>query len=224
MSESLPWQAEINEETIQTFMKNIIFVMLLVSLLLTGCLGGKQVATAYYLLEYPAGSASQFAADSAEVRFDKPVFINPVEIHPAFATHQIAIREGAYQINYFSFNEWATRPGQSLYILTSRFLSDHKWFSKLVDAPSAALQGYSLTVSIHRMEVAKVKQHFNTSLSMEFMLTDNQSGETTSSGLIDVRQGLESKNLNLFAAAVTAIYLDELNGFLDRVIRGDNHD
>lgn len=205
-------------------MKNKLFVMLVATLLLSGCMGGKQVATAYYLLEYPTGSTSKFAADSGEVRFDKPVFIEPVEIHPAFATHQIAIREGDYQINYFSFNEWATRPGQSLYIMTTRFIDDQAWFSQVADAPSGALQGYFLSVSIHRMEVMKAKQRFSASLSMEFMLTDNQTGETTSSGLIDIRQGLQSKNLNLFAEAVTAVYLDELHGFLVRALRGDSHD
>lgn len=195
-------------------MRNNFLVLVIFSLLLTACLGGRPVAVSYYLIEYMPAQVEAYAPDSARFGFGKPVFISAIDIHPAFATHQIAIREGTHQINYFSFNEWATRPGPSLAIITRRYINDSKWFSRIVDAPSAAIQGYSLSVSIFRMEVDRDRQRFFASMAMEVTLVNNQTGDLHSSGMLQTRRELPGKDLSLFASAVSEIYLEGLHGFL----------
>lgn len=196
------------------YMRNKFLVLLAVSLLLAACVGGRSVSTSYYLIEYMPAQGEAYAPDSARYGFGKPVFIHSIDIHPAFATHQIAIREGMHQINYFSFNEWATRPGPSLAILTRRYINDSKWFSRIVDAPSAAIQGYSMSVNVFRMEVDRDRQRFFASMAMEFTLVNNQTGTIYSSGMLQTRRELPGKDLSHFAVAVSEVYLEGLHGFL----------
>jgi len=184
--------------------------------LMAACIGRRQAATMYYLLDYPIQSETDFAPGEDEQRFTGPVLVLPVTVHPAFSTHQIAIREGTHQINYFSFNEWAVRPAQSFSELTRRFIKGNAWFGGIRGLPSEVMNGYSLSANIMGMEVVSKRQVFAASLSLEFNLTDNQSGQTFSSGVVSRSRVLKSKSLNLFAQAISELYLEELHDFLSQ--------
>ena len=74
-----------------TFKKSFtsLFFFLLMSILLfNGCLGSKSVAPRFYLLEFPSEVNLEDASDLETVSLE----IMDVEIHPAFASYEIAVR------------------------------------------------------------------------------------------------------------------------------------
>ncbi len=205
-------------------MKNICLIGLIGALLIAGCSGGRQLATRYYLIEYP--EFIDGLSDTADVisGFGTNLFIAPAEIHPAYGSHQIVIREDIHQINYFSFNEWAIRPSQSLQIITNRYIREAGWFDQIVSSPSEAIQGHTLLIRIHQMELVHQSRGFFTSLKFEFELTDRRSGQVMQSGLLESNRPLAKKDLNLFAASIAELYLVELSNFLTEAYNETSHE
>lgn len=182
------------------------------------------MATSYFLIEYPERLAEPSDTAVAVPGFGTNVFIASVEVHPAYGSHQIVIREDTHQINFFSFNEWAIRPSQSLQLITDRYLREASWFNRVVSSPSDALQGHSLVVRIHQMELVHQSRRFFTSMRYEFELTDRRSGHVVQSGMLESSRPLADKDLNLFAASIGELYLKDLENFLTEAYNHTRHD
>lgn len=205
-------------------MKNILLIVIMLALLFAGCTGGRQVATRYFLIEYPEQMAEPSDTAIAITGFGTNVFMAPIDIHPAYGSHQIVIRENTHQINYFSFNEWAIRPSQSLQFITDRYLREAGWFNRVVPSPADAMQGHALLVRIHQMELVHQSRRFFTLMRFEFELTDRRSGLVVQSGMLESSRPLAQKDLNLFAASIGELYLKELENFLTEAYNKTRHE
>lgn len=195
---------------------NRIIPLFILPVLLSGCFGGKQLPTRHYLLEYPEGGVA-LAVSAAELPlFHAPVFVENVQIHPAFSTHQIAIREDSNEVSFFSFNEWAVRPSVSLTIMTRRFLAEHGYFNRLVTSPQEASKGYGLAVQVERIEVVRDRNKFVAMLSMSLTLTENLTGDVVLSKATVRSEPLAERNLNLFAQTISRLYIEELHRFFSQ--------
>lgn len=201
-----------------------LLILVFILLVMSACMGRKPVATRYYLIEYPFVHDNINAPNEEEKVFPGPLLIMPVSVHPAYSSHQIAIRENTHQINYFAQSEWAVRPAQSFDMLLSRFFSQHVWFTEIKEHKSQVLEGFTLASNVLNMEVVSSRQVFAASLTFEFNLNDNRTGLTHTSGVLNRQKVLRSKNLNLFAGAVSELFLDELHIFLDQIYSNTTND
>lgn len=190
-----------------------ISLIILSALALTGCLSSKPVSTRYYIFEYPDKSTVSIKGNYSTVPGTCTVY--PVEVSPAFATNQIAIRENTHEIRYFSFNQWAVRPEQGLTELLNRFLSENNIFLE-VYRPSLIKEGdYILESRVYNLEVVSERKHYHARLSLEFILTDSKSGQPVKNHRADKTVPLEQRDLNLFASAISRIFIEEIDLFLN---------
>ncbi len=194
-------------------MKKIFIVPLLLSLFLAGCGGGRQAVTRYYLLEYPVEKSADQPLQGQSGLLPYSCFVAPVEIHPAFATHQIAIREQANQINYFSFNEWAVRPTQSLTKLALKFLQNNELFGRVTDSQLVPRNDFIFETYVSRIDMTMDRRDFIAHLAVEFRLVNNETGQTIAIHHTENQRRLEEKNLNEFAAAISEMFVNEMNVF-----------
>lgn len=169
------------------------------------------------MLEWP----QQIAAADSLIEYGKSVsascFVSQVEIHPAFASHQIAIREASNKINYFSFNEWAVRPSQSITVMLIKGIDQMGLFSKLSSQRTASGTDYTLETYVSALEVIRARPYFFAHVAVEFRLFDTVSGALITRYDTSVQRLLAKNDLNLFAAAVSNIFAEELQNLAQRI-------
>lgn len=184
--------------------------------LITGCLTRAPEATRYYLLDYPADVKPDFPGNGPFI--EKSCLITSVEMYPAYSTHQIAIREDSHEIKYFTLNIWAVRPGQSLTNIMTEFFKNHKVFES-VHLPTLITEtDLTLGTIVYNLEVVHERRDYYARLNIEYQLKDNQSDQIVHNHRADRRVLLDDRDLNLFAAAISSIFIEELADFVNTII------
>ncbi len=189
--------------------QRIVIFALLGSLILTGCLTRKPETTRHYILEYPAGYETVPVSKIA----DRSCLIMPAEVYPAFATHQIALRESSNEIRYFALNVWAVRPEQSITNMVTEFLLKHNVFQSVYAPAIIRETDFSLKTTVYRLEVIAENRDYFANLEVEFMLINNLDGQITNVHRASRKVELEDRDLNLYAAAISRMLIEELSVF-----------
>lgn len=198
-------------------MSKILINIMLSALVLFGCSGGKQTVTRYYLLDYPEAHQSDQTGKDFAGLIPFTCKVMPVDMHPAFATHQIAIREDAHQINYFSFNEWAVRPAQSFEKLLITFIEDNELCHSIIGSQSLLESDYTIKTYVSRIDVTQERKAFEANLSVEFRLLDNESNRPITIYHADRNKPLQNNSLNEFASAISEMFVEELYSFASQI-------
>ena len=185
-------------------------------ILLAGCRGGRQVAPKFYLIEYPYGQ--ELVVDERFDTLSIPIFVSEVSIHPAFSSHEIAIRENSHEIRYFSNHRWTNRPVQSVKHFAEKFFEEHESF-KLVDARVYALQEFlTLDIKINRMEVVLEGKKYFAQLQLEMSIRKADEIDNAFHHAVSRVEPLPDRNLNLFASTISTILMDELKEFSQNLL------
>ena len=183
---------------------------------LTGCLTRSPEATRYYLLDYPAHIKIDFPGNGPFA--EKSCIITSVDVFPAYSTHQIAVREHSHEIKYFVLNIWAVRPEQSLTKIIAEFFKNHKVFESIHLSTPVTETDFTLNTAVHSLEVVHEKRDYYARLNVEYLLKDNQSNQIVHDHRADKRVLLEDRDLNLFAAAISEIFVEELAIFVNTIM------
>ncbi len=197
-------------------MRKIYLLPLLIAVLVSGCRGGQSVVNRFYLLEYPANQTF-IEADTLQ-SISSSLEVAMVYVHPAYSSHQIAIREDSHQLRYFNFNEWATRPANSLTAILDDFFHFNPLFERVVERQTPKEADFTLNTSVFNLEVVKERNRYQARLHLEYMLIDNQTGELVFSHVADQSRQLEKRNLNLFARAINEMFLETLKDFAGEIV------
>lgn len=198
-------------------MRNRYIIAAVMLILFAGCGGGKAVVNKYYLLEYPRLSTMELLLADSLTSLGGSCFIAQVDVHPAYASHQIVIRESSNQINYFSFNEWAVRPSQSLTAFITDFLTDADIFTSINAGRVALGNDFLLETSISKLEVVRAKPNLLAHVDISFTLRDLNTGSVVARHHGNEMKILEEKDLNQFAAAVSSIVAEQLHAFVQQI-------
>lgn len=192
-------------------MTRTLSFILCLSLILAGCLGRRSIPARYYILDYPTGLEIEIN-NGAPVQ--KSCLIRQVNISPAYATTQIALRERTHEIRYFAVNQWAVRPEQSLTSLLVGFIEENNVFRNIYTRPAFNLEpDYIMETTIHHMVLIEEGRDYYARLSLEYALRDPGNDQVIVNHRADRKELLEEKNLNLFAAAISEIFIEELGKF-----------
>lgn len=198
-------------------MRKTVLLLVFLPLLFTACRSSKSIQNRFYVLELPAS-----VLDNMPEHFPPlpgSVYVHKVEVSPAYASYQIALREESHSIRYFSFNEWAERPGNALTALTINFFNANQVFEETLTGRQMENADLILQTSVHRLEADHQSKEFLARLVIEFSLTDAHTGELLHHYFADRDSLLPQRNLNLFAAAISELFAEELIGFTRQLLQ-----
>ncbi len=180
--------------------------------ILAGCRSSQPVTQQFYMLELPQAETFQWPEGASTI--GGLCEVAEVNLAPAYATHQIAVREDSHQIRYFTFNEWAERPGQRLTRMITEFMDDHNVFSEVVHGRITRVPDHIIETDIHYIEIDTRNGSFNARIGGEFRLVDNNGGRrVVLSRSIDRHEELDGKNVNEFASSISRMFSEDLHGF-----------
>ena len=193
-------------------MKNALYVILALLILISGCRSRKQEAPRFYLIEFP----SEFQASDTIQPLPFVLEIEDVDIHPAYSTNQIAMRENDHEVKYFIAHQWASRPQQSV----QRFISNYFHQNRIFETTNTRFWNdqpdYRLETIVNHIEVVRIRKDFYARLHVRFTLID-ANNQLVDQHNFDQKRLLERRNLNLFTTAVNNMLYEELNFFAQRI-------
>ena len=195
--------------------RKIIYILMVTILLMTGCRSNKPVAPRFFLIEYPSDPPE---SDTMKV-LPYVLELAEVNINPAYASPQIAIREGEQELQYFANNQWAVRPVQAFAGFMEQYFADNRIFTQTQSRFWNVQPDYRLQTLIHNLEVVRDRRDFYARVHLEFRL-ETPDGERVERYVTDNRRLLESRDLNLFTIAVNNMFFEELNYFMGKIYFG----
>jgi cholesterol transport system auxiliary component len=116
------------------------------------------------------------------------------ETEPIYATTQMAYTTQAYQIAYFSQNEWAETPSQMIQPLIVKTLRNTHYFSEVLSPPHFGRHTVAL-----RTEILELKQDFTSEpamlqLKMRFYLSREATNQVIATKEWSVREPMRERN------------------------------
>jgi cholesterol transport system auxiliary component len=115
------------------------------------------------------------------------------EATPDCATTQMVYTTQAYQVAYFSQNEWAETPSQMIQPLIVRTMRNTRYFSEVLSPPHFGRQTFVL-----RTEILELKQDFTSEpamlqLAMRFHLIREATNQVTAIKELSVRESMRER-------------------------------
>lgn len=136
---------------------------------------------------------------------------------PVYATTQMAYTTQAYQVAYFSKNEWAGTPAQMIQPLIVTAMSNTHYFSEVLSSPHFGRHTFVL-----RSEILELKQDFTSEaamlqLAIRFHLSREATNQVIATKELSVREPMRERNPHAGAVAANeamAKVLRELASFI----------
>jgi ABC-type uncharacterized transport system auxiliary subunit len=193
-------------------MKKIILIAAISAIIFAGCRSSKPVAPSFYTIEYPFDRQIADTLDALPFTLE----IKDIDVHPAFGSTQIAIREATNEVKYFVNHQWAARPHQSIERFILAYFNRNPVFQKIDNRFWNAQPDYQLFTSVYHLEIVRDRKDFYARLHIEFKLVDAD-GKTIVRHAADNSRLIESRDLNLFTTAVNNMFFEELNFFTRKI-------
>jgi cholesterol transport system auxiliary component len=116
------------------------------------------------------------------------------ETVPAYATTQMAYSTQAYQIAYFTKNEWAETPSQMIQPLIVQTLRNTHYFSEVLSPPYFGHHTFGL-----RIEILELNQDFTSEpamlkLAMRISLSRDATNQVVATKELSVSQPMSERN------------------------------
>ena len=116
------------------------------------------------------------------------------ETEPLYATTRMAYTTQAYQIAYFSQNEWAETPSQMIQPLIVETLRHTHYFSDVLSPPDFGRHTFTL-----RSEILEIKQDFTSApamlqLTMRFYLSREATNQVIATKELSAHEPMRDRN------------------------------
>jgi cholesterol transport system auxiliary component len=113
---------------------------------------------------------------------------------PVYATTQMAYTTQAYQVAYFSKNEWAGTPARMIQPLIVTAMSNTHYFSEVLSSPHFGRHTFVL-----RSEILELKQDFTSEpamlqLAMRFYLSREATNQVIATKELSVREPMRERS------------------------------
>lgn len=189
-------------------MNKYFLISLILLTTLFGCRQKQDFTKRYYIIEIPVDQNINLRDTLKSI--DKYCEISTADISPAFASHRIAVRENSHEIEYFRNHEWATRPANNLTAIIVEFFERYGLFKGTDTRYWRIIPEYRFETRIYQLEAVQNSKRLSAHLNLEFRLIDKQTNKVIIKHSADRYKELEENNINLFAAAISELFYQEL--------------
>jgi cholesterol transport system auxiliary component len=116
------------------------------------------------------------------------------EAMPAYATTQMAYSTQAYQIAYFTKNEWAETPPQMIQPLIIQTLRNTHYFSEVLSPPYFGRHTFGLRIEILELKQDLTSEPAMLQLAMRICLSRDATNQVVATKELSVSQPMAEKN------------------------------
>ena len=115
------------------------------------------------------------------------------ETNAIYDTTQMAYTTEAYQIGYFSQNEWAETPSQMIQPLIVQTIRNTRYFSEVVSPPHFGRHTFALRTEIQELKPDFTSDPATLQLAMRFDLSREATNKVTATKELSVQEPMREK-------------------------------
>jgi len=115
------------------------------------------------------------------------------ETTPVYATTQMAYSTRAYEIAYFSKNEWAETPSQMIQPLIVKTLRNTHYFSEVLSPPYFGRHTFALHVEIQELKQDFTSQPATLQLAMRIYLSREATNQIIATKELSIREPMTER-------------------------------
>lgn len=154
-----------------------------------------------------------FLPETQEVsalRFDKILYIESAEVKDLYNDFRIIYRESPYQLNYYSYDFWADRPGKLVRQSIISYFKKNRVFRNVIRVLAKDDPDLVMRIRINAIEEDDRAPTWYARLAMEIQISDHRSGDILVTHEFDQRKKLRENLVAQLPAAVSQILEEEL--------------
>lgn len=192
-------------------MKKIIPILLIV-LILSACFGS-QTAKRYFQLQL---ANNTFRATK---KLAKIIMLDTVRVKQLYDDFRIIYRISPYEINYYSYDFWAKKPGKLIFDTIVDYLYITKIFIRVDEKLSLPEPDLLMKVTLNSIEEVDIGNVWYARLSMMVEILHFKSGEVILNASFDSKKRLPSRKVVHLPRALSIILQEELKKIMDMLIK-----
>jgi cholesterol transport system auxiliary component len=116
------------------------------------------------------------------------------ETTPVYATTQMAYTTQAYQVAYFSQNEWAETPSQMIQPLIVKTLRNTHYFSEVLSQPHFGSHTFALRTEILELKLDFTSEPAMLQLAIRFYLSREATNQVIATKELSVQEPMMERN------------------------------
>jgi len=178
-------------------------------LVLTGCMASP--TKNYFEIYLPK------SGETAPVSIQRTILLESVEVGDLYDDFRIIYRKSPYEINYYSYNFWADRPGKMIRETLYRYFKKNNLFRLVILNYSKANTDLVLKSKLNLIEEVDQTDVWYARLAMEFEVMDYKSGDILLTHEFDRREQMPAKQVTDLPVTVSRILEEELTKILKQL-------
>jgi len=179
--------------------KNLCLAALICIIGFSGCSGPR-----YFDLHLAPGK------DRLPENIDKVLRIEDIHSNEVYWTQRMAFRSSPYRVEYFTFRQWARRPGEMVQNAILLYYRNRNIFRKVLAEYSSIEPDIDLKASIYSMEMVKGENQWYVSFAMDLEFIDHRKEQVILTHSFSRKEPVRARKPVLLAGKISKILEEEL--------------
>jgi len=144
------------------------------------------------------------------LKIPKVLLVEDVETNETFWHQRMAYRSSPYQIKYFTFKQWAKRPGELIKDTIVHFYKNSSLFKKVIARFSTIEPDITMKINIDALEMSYQKKNWFAHLALDIEIIDAKNEKIILTHFFDRKKRLKGKKTRYVPEKISEILQEEL--------------
>ncbi|HPR18302.1 MAG TPA: ABC-type transport auxiliary lipoprotein family protein [Candidatus Cloacimonadota bacterium] len=197
--------------------KNLIWLLWLAVIFISGCAAGELLTKNYYILEYYSHGENPNLVQKTPI--PKSVYIQDAKVSKTYNRNQIVIRHFGPRITYDNYNLWGVKLTKVIPDLIQKRMQNYRLFKQINREFLDTRPDLEVSVAVNNIEEYISENMQQARVNISFILRNSGEATVLAQHSVNVERRLLSNDYDTFVQTVNEIILEETDKFIIKILR-----
>jgi len=153
-----------------------------------------------------------------KIRIDKILFVEDIVANEAYWTQRMVYRNSPFMVQYFTFKQWAKRPGEMIKDAIILFYKKNLFFNKVIEEYSSIEPDIILKTNIFALEIMKKDKQWFAHLALDIEVIEKKNEKMILSHSFDRLKKIRGRKARYAPEKISEILQEELLEVVKKLI------
>ena len=143
-------------------------------------------------------------------KINKILFVDDIKSNEAYWTQRMVFRESPYQVEYFTYKQWAKSSGEVIKDAAVLYYKNSLMFKKVIEEYSSIEPDIILKTNIYAIELFRSNREWNAHLALDFEVIDKRTEKVILTYSFDRKKKIKGKKARYLPEKISEILQEEL--------------
>lgn len=145
-----------------------------------------------------------------KVKIDKILLVDDINSNEVYWTQRMVFRNSPYQVEYFTFKQWAKRPDELIKDAVVHFYRNSSLFNKVIEDYSSIEPDIILKINVYALEMSRNDKEWYAHLAMDLEVFYRETKEIIVTYSFDRKEKVKGKKARYIPEQISWILKEEL--------------